>query len=51
MEVANPLGNKNNWGKLETATIGFGHGFSVTPLHLVKAYAHFQKMVMRLIQP
>ena len=43
MEVANPLGNKNNWGKLETATIGFGHGFSVTPLHLVKAYATLSK--------
>ena len=43
MEVANPLGNKNNWGKLETATIGFGHGFSVTPLHLVKAYATLAK--------
>ncbi len=38
-ESAIPLGNKNNWGKLETATIGFGHGFSITPLHLVKAYA------------
>ena len=38
-EIANPLGNKNNWGPLETATIGFGHGFSITPLHLVKAYA------------
>ncbi len=38
-ESANPLGNKNNWGKVETATIGFGHGFSITPLHLVKAYA------------
>lgn len=38
-EAANPLGNKNNWGIKETATIGFGHGFSVTPLHLVKAYA------------
>tara|TARA_B100000575_G_C23128382_1_gene654128 strand:+ start:545 stop:2071 length:1527 start_codon:yes stop_codon:yes gene_type:complete len=38
-ETAQPLGNKHNWGKLETATIGFGHGFSVTPLHLVKAYA------------
>ena len=38
-ESAMPLGNKNNWGKLETATIGFGHGFSITPLHLVKAYA------------
>ena len=31
--------NKNNWGSLETATIGFGHGYSITPLHLVKAYA------------
>ena len=38
-ETANPLGNKNNWGPIETATIGFGHGFSVTPLHLIKAYA------------
>ncbi len=37
-EVAFPLGNKNNWGPLETATIGFGHGYSITPLHLVKAY-------------
>ncbi len=38
-ERAAPLGNKNNWGKKETATIGFGHGFAITPLHLVKAYA------------
>ncbi len=38
-ESAIPLGNKNNWGPIETATIGFGHGFSITPLHLVKAYA------------
>ncbi len=38
-EAVYPLGNKNNWGPLETATIGFGHGFSITPLHLVKAYA------------
>ena len=38
-EAAKPLGNKNNWGPIETATIGFGHGFSITPLHLVKAYA------------
>ena len=38
-EAASPLGNKNNWGKVETATIGFGHGFAITPLHLVKAYA------------
>ena len=38
-EAAKPLGNKNNWGPVETATIGFGHGFSITPMHLVKAYA------------
>ncbi len=37
-EAAKPLGNKNNWGSIETATIGFGHGYSVTPLHLLKAY-------------
>ncbi len=38
-EAAKPLGNKNYWGPNETARIGFGHGFSITPLHLVKAYA------------
>jgi len=38
LEAAEPLGNKNNWGETETMTIGFGHGFAITPLHLVKAY-------------
>jgi len=38
-EAAKPLGNRNNWGKLETMTIGFGHGFAVTPLHIAIAYA------------
>jgi len=38
LETAEPLGNKYNWGEKETMTIGFGHGFAVTPLHLVKAY-------------
>ena len=38
-ESAPPLGNKNNWGELETMTIGFGHGFAITPLHLVSGYA------------
>ena len=38
-EAALPLGNKNNWGNLETMTIGFGYGFAVTPLHLVSAYS------------
>ncbi len=38
-EVEKPLGNPNNWGEHETTRIGFGHSFSITPLHLVKAYA------------
>ncbi len=38
-EAAKPLGNRHYWGNNETARIGFGHGFSITPLHLVKAYA------------
>jgi cell division protein FtsI (penicillin-binding protein 3) len=28
-----------NWGEVETATIGFGHGISVTPLSFVAAAA------------
>ena len=39
LESSKPLGNKNNWGALETMTIGYGHGFAITPLHLVKAYS------------
>jgi len=39
LEAAEPLGNKHNWGEVETMTIGYGYGFAVTPLHLVKAYA------------
>lgn len=27
------------WGPVETATVAFGHGISVTPLHLLAAYA------------
>lgn len=38
-EAEEPLANPNNWGDHETTRIGFGHSFSVTPLHLVKAYA------------
>ncbi len=29
----------HNWGQIETATIGFGHGISVTPLSFVAAAA------------
>jgi len=28
-----------NWGPVETATISFGHGLSISPLHLVRATA------------
>ncbi len=39
LEAEQPLANPNNWGLHETTRIGFGHSFSITPLHLVKAYA------------
>ena len=38
-ESAKPLGNKHHRGEIETMTIGYGHGFAVTPLHLITAYA------------
>ena len=38
-EAEKPIGNPNNWKEHETTRIGFGHSFSITPLHLVKAYA------------
>jgi cell division protein FtsI (penicillin-binding protein 3) len=38
-EAALPLGNQNNWGPLETMTIGYGYGFAITPLHLANAYS------------
>jgi cell division protein FtsI (penicillin-binding protein 3) len=34
-----PIYPRNNWGQVETATIGFGHGISVTPLAFVTAAA------------
>jgi cell division protein FtsI (penicillin-binding protein 3) len=37
-ERARPL-YPRNWGQVETATIGFGHGISVTPLAFVTAAA------------
>jgi cell division protein FtsI (penicillin-binding protein 3) len=37
-ERARPL-YPSNWGQVETATIGFGHGISVTPLAYVTAAA------------
>jgi cell division protein FtsI (penicillin-binding protein 3) len=38
-ERARPLYPRNNWGTIETATIGFGHGISVAPLSYVTAAA------------
>jgi len=37
-ETASPLVPRH-WGEIETATIGFGHGISVTPLSFVTAAA------------
>ena len=37
-ETQRPL-PPNHWKLIETMTIGYGHGFAVTPLHLCKAYA------------
>ena len=39
IETEKPYTNPNHWGEIETMTIGYGHGFMVTPLHLVSAYA------------
>jgi len=30
---------EKNWGEATTATIGYGYGISVTPLHLISAFA------------
>lgn len=37
-ETAGPL-YPRHWGEVETATVGFGHGISVTPLSFVSAVA------------
>lgn len=34
-----PIWPGDNWPRLRTMTIGFGHGIAVTPLHLASAYA------------
>ena len=39
IEAEKPYANPHNWGDHTIARIGFGHSFSITPLHLVKAYA------------
>ena len=37
--VSKPMYPIKKWSKLSSATIGYGHGISVTPLNLAKAYA------------
>jgi cell division protein FtsI (penicillin-binding protein 3) len=37
-EKAQPLWPKN-WGRVTNMTVGYGHGISVTPIHLASAYA------------
>ena len=39
LEAAKPYGQPNNWGKIETMTIGYGYAFSITPMHLAVAYS------------
>lgn len=39
VETAKPLGNIHHWGNHETMRIGYGYSYSITPLHLVTAYA------------
>ena len=39
LEAAKPMGNTYNWGPIETMTIGYGHGYAITPLHLITAYS------------
>ncbi|MBS7669147.1 penicillin-binding protein 2 [Croceicoccus sp. 1NDH52] len=34
-----PIWHSGEWPRLTTMTVGFGHGLSVTPLHLASAYA------------
>ncbi len=38
-ETARPLFPASNWGQIETATVGFGQGISVSPLSFVAAAA------------
>ncbi len=38
IEAAKPIGQRYHWGEMETMTIGYGHGFAVTPMHLAVAY-------------
>jgi cell division protein FtsI (penicillin-binding protein 3) len=38
-ETARPLYPRTQWGAIETATVGFGHGIGVSPLSFVTAMA------------
>ncbi|QIQ86821.1 penicillin-binding protein 2 [Erythrobacter sp.] len=34
-----PFWPKDDWSRIRTMTVGYGHGIAVTPLHLASAYA------------
>lgn len=38
-ETARPLYPRTQWGPIETATVGFGHGIGVSPLSFISAFA------------
>ena len=38
LEKSKPIVPKK-WGKIETATLSFGHGISITPMHMMEAAA------------
>ncbi|TIX52110.1 penicillin-binding protein 2 [Alteraurantiacibacter aquimixticola] len=52
-----PLSFGGEWSRLKGMTVGFGHGISVTPLHLASAYAAmvnggmWRPATMRRIEP
>ena len=49
-EAEEPLANPNNWGKHETTRIGFGHSFSITPLHLDLTHVGSLKSLKKTIK-
>ncbi|MGB3472891.1 MAG: penicillin-binding protein 2 [Erythrobacter sp.] len=52
-----PYWPKGKWSQLTTMTVGYGHGLSVTPLHLANAYAAmvnggiFRPATLRKVEP
>jgi len=53
-EVSGLLRDFSSWRQIEQATLGYGYGLSVTPLHLAAAYTAFahdgQRIPLRLVE-